>query len=71
MSSSPGCCRCRENEALQEREVKSGPMGCRDLKEVQVDQDQTGQRYCNHKETLRLEELTKQVLPYHLLVCTF
>lgn len=33
-----------EKEALQEREVKSDPTDCRDLKVVQVDQDQMGQR---------------------------
>lgn len=33
-----------EKEVLQEKEVKSDPTGCRDLKVVQVDQDQTGQR---------------------------
>lgn len=33
-----------EKEAPQEREVKSGPMGCRDPKAVQVHQDQMDQR---------------------------
>lgn len=38
-------CPRREREALQEREVKLDPMACQDLRVVQVDQDQMGQRY--------------------------
>lgn len=36
---------CREREVHLETEVKSGLMGCRDLKVVQVLQDQMDQRY--------------------------
>lgn len=44
-------CPRREREALQEREVKLDPMACQDLRVVQVDQDQMGQRYINTLQT--------------------
>lgn len=45
-------CHFRENEVLQEREVKLDPMGYRDPKVLLVDQDPMDQRYNNSKTSL-------------------
>lgn len=59
----------REKEALQERGVKLGPMGCRDPKVVQVLQDQMGQRYIETRRTKTLNNIfiwcfTACVIPF-------
>lgn len=49
------------NEDLQEREGASGPTGCRDLKVVQVDQDQTGQRVASVLRVLQEREVVQDL----------